>query len=363
MIPHTPFSVIQVENINARKKGKQVDQFIQIMEYANEHPGTIQNLVWTPHVSFVYCPSWVLQNVVDACCYPNSKVIFCLDTTYNVGKFYVTPTTYTREGIILKRTGKPGTFPGPALFHKRRTNREFFSFAATLREINGNISNIRFIGGDRDDATKYFTHLMPGNVFLPCTKHVSDDIKRKLDDLHLQKKKEEYILQIFGSVKLSRKGLMDAVDEAQFNAEYKELSQHWDPRFTEYFEKNIKDDMVKGMLLSTREYLGIDRFYNNSVESMNFKYKNLIKEYIARTRGKVRTKFYDLSYLEAVQVYETLVNQHRSDLSTCFQHHGSYSITGFNGNWDDFTPTQKKSYLAKVDNYHKNPVLTEACLN
>lgn len=319
--------------------------------------------MWAPAVSFVYAPPWLVQNIVDECCHPTSKSILCLDTTYNIGDFYVTPITFTRQGVILKRSGNPGIFPGPALFHQKRTGNEFFSFAATLRQINGDISNCRFIGGDRDDAQKYFTHLMPGSLFLPCTKHVEDDIRRKIDELHLQKDKERYITQIFGSVQLGRKGLMDALDESQFKVEYEELSKVWDTRFAEYFHTNIKQDMMTGMLMSTRNYLGIDRFYNNGNESMNFKYKNLIKEHVAQTRGKVRTKTTNLSFVEAVELYDQLVTQHRKDLSTAFTYKGSYSVIGFDGNWDDMSIAQRKSVLSKVDNFHKNTVITEACLD
>ena len=157
------------------------------MAHAEDNAGTIKN-IQIPVVRFVYTPDWLVENVIKQCCDKNKVSVYCIDTTYNMGPFYVTPTTYSRKDILHRETKKPAAFPGPALIHTTKEDKDFHYFASTLIEINQAIKDCLFIGGDRDAAQKFFANVFPDHSFIPCTKHVKDDISRKLTDLHLTKK-------------------------------------------------------------------------------------------------------------------------------------------------------------------------------
>ena len=174
-----------------------------MLDYINKIPPniqSIQNLTLVPSIRYVYAPEWLLKNIIRECCAPTSTSIFCLDTTYDVGKFYVTPTVYVRYDVICKKTGKPAVFPGPAMFHVNKTGREYFYFGGVLVEINKAITTCRFIGGDRDAAQQSFLLSFTESTLLPCTKQVKDDIGREIDELQLSEHKEEYVDTIFGSM-------------------------------------------------------------------------------------------------------------------------------------------------------------------
>ena len=49
----------------------------------------IQNLQWTPEPQMVVLTENVLQDVVDCCTNPEMFTLFTIDTTFNVGSFYV----------------------------------------------------------------------------------------------------------------------------------------------------------------------------------------------------------------------------------------------------------------------------------
>ena len=330
-----------------------------LLAYSSEHPGILQN-IQIPIVRFVYAPDWLLENVVRNCCDTSKRCVLCLDTTYNIGPFYVTPTTYTRKDVLHRETKKPATFPGPAMIHATKEDGDFFYFAATLAEQNRSITTCKFIGGDRDSAQKSFTALFPNHVFVPCTKHVKDDIIRQLGKLHLTNMKERYIEDIFGCHKKQKKGLMDAVDDDGFESHLEALYDEWDEDFVKYFDTNIKCDMKSGMLLPLRQHLGIDRFYNNGNECMNKKYKNLVKEYVAKTKGTVRTRSYKLSYVEAVEVYAKLCKNHSLDLAASVYDEGTYELTGANAEhqingdkWNEMNPRQRRELLKRIDCYYK----------
>ena len=51
--------------------------------------------------------------------------IFTADTTYNLGDFYVTPTTYQHLLLESVRSGKHPVFTGPILIHQRKNYSAF----------------------------------------------------------------------------------------------------------------------------------------------------------------------------------------------------------------------------------------------
>ena len=173
------------------------DKLVALLDLAKKYPNNIQNIQVDPCVRFVYAPKPLVENVVEECCKPTSKSIFSLDTTFNIGPFYVTPTVYSKKGVISNATGNTAIFPGPAMFHEKRTNREFFYFACTLTEICRKFLDIRFVGGDRDGATRSFLTFLFSATFLPCTKHVVDDIIRECKEvLKLSSVAVKYIVDI-----------------------------------------------------------------------------------------------------------------------------------------------------------------------
>ena len=86
------------------------------------------------------------------------------------------------------------------MFHEKKTSRDFFYFACSLAEVNEDFADVKFVGGDRDRALKAFLRFLHSSTFLPCTKHVIDDIRRELTEvLGLASFANQYIEDIFGS--------------------------------------------------------------------------------------------------------------------------------------------------------------------
>ena len=52
-----------------------------------------------------------IQNVVRFCTNPQASSVFGIDPTFNLGKFYVTLTTYTYTQVVNKSTSLSPTFP------------------------------------------------------------------------------------------------------------------------------------------------------------------------------------------------------------------------------------------------------------
>ena len=58
-----------------------------------------------------------LQNLVRFCTNPGAICVMKIDPTFNLGKFYVTMTTFTYSHVMNKSTSKSPTFFGPMFVH------------------------------------------------------------------------------------------------------------------------------------------------------------------------------------------------------------------------------------------------------
>lgn len=259
------------------KEKEEQNEFAALLGLARQDTA-IRNMQWTRNPRVVFATYQQLAEIVEECCTLGSSSILAIDTIYNVGDFYVSSTTYESSRFIQTRTGKAAVLPGPAMLHVRISEKEVKYFAPTLLEHNDKIKRTAFVGGDRDKAQQRFLSPLKGCTFLPCKKHVEDDIIRKLSDMGFNDMKMEILKDIFGSDKDKEKGIVDSTDEDQFVVKVISVADKWDgieqrihsgkePKFSKYFRECIQEDMKKGMLLSTRRKAGLgDKFFFNNAQ-------------------------------------------------------------------------------------------------
>jgi len=273
----------QVINARQRSQNKAYEKEFASLLDRSKNDKALRNLQWTAAPRVEYFIDEQVDDIIRECCRPNSSRILSIDTTFNVGNFYVTTTMYQSEKIISKRTAKPANLPGPAMFHTTKTQRDYLFFAHTILESNYALERIAFVGGDRDKVQSFFLKPLKGCTFLPCKKHVEDDITRKIADLGLNSIKCELLQDVFGDERKKERGIID-IDTEEFLAKVESVSSKWDkieqdvtgktPEFYRYFQRNIQDEMMNGMLLPVRRRAGLkdEFFYNNVQESSNFIY-------------------------------------------------------------------------------------------
>ena len=118
-----------LQNCLATASKAQEDEFATLLELAKEDK-TVHNLQWTPSPRVVFYHEDQIDDILRDCCSPESKSILSIDTTFNVGNFYLTSTTYQSKKVLNKKTGEPANLPGPAMFHTI-----FHSHRARMRRI------------------------------------------------------------------------------------------------------------------------------------------------------------------------------------------------------------------------------------
>ena len=290
------------------REKKDIDEVATLIHKSETMPDFIHGLQFTPNKRFVVVGEQTLKEVTLFCTNPENITPFCIDTTYGVGNFFVTPTCYKHLRLLSRATNEHPTLPGPALFHVEQDEKVFHYFAQTLIKLKQEFANTLFLGSDRDKAlVNGFTRPLPFVSSLFCKKHVVDDINRKMSEdlgyIPLSERKE-ILAHIFGCEKRKEKGLIDAVSEEEFDRKLLVLSRKWDnlemsmrnepPQFSACFRKFIAEDMKKDMILAVRQAAGLNDnfFFNNTSESTNFHYKNKIKQFKAKSQhsGKPDTK-------------------------------------------------------------------------
>ena len=218
VMAYMPRDIKQVKYARQKLKDKEEnDQFANFLGLSRQEPA-LRNLQWTPSARVVFCSDEQLEEIIEECCSIDLKSILSIDTTYNVGNFYITSTAYQSSKFVYSRTRKPAISPGPAMFHARRSEKDFKYFSHSLLKVNQGFEEFAFVGGDRDQAQNGCLQSLKRSIFLPCKKHVEDDISRKLFDLRKSAMKNEVLRDIFGDERNKEKGIVDCTSRDEFLA-------------------------------------------------------------------------------------------------------------------------------------------------
>lgn len=103
--------------------------------------------------------------------------ILTVDTTYNLGQFYVTPTTYPHLMLEDISTRKHPAILGPVLVHQRMNFASFNYFANTLVGFNKKLRNVRAFGTDgQESMIEAFSHSFPLATQLRCFIHFKNNV-------------------------------------------------------------------------------------------------------------------------------------------------------------------------------------------
>ena len=111
----------------------------------------------------------------------NEFGILTVDTTYNLGEFYVTPLTYPHLMLQDIKSNKPPLMLGPILVHQSTAFSAYNYFASTLIGLRPKLRHILAFGSDGDKALiEAFTHNFPYAIQLQCFIHFRRNVEEKL---------------------------------------------------------------------------------------------------------------------------------------------------------------------------------------
>ncbi len=260
--------------------------------YKTTMSGFIRSLQIIPSPMCVLATDAQLHKLVINCTKMRKFGTMHLDTTFNLGNFFVTPIVFPLVEYI-KNKGCP-TFMGPILIHQEMHHGVYNYFLNQLISIRPELKQIKAIGTDGELALcNAVKDNFPNAIHLRCLKHIKDSIEHRLRDLKFDKKGLQEILDdIFGRISdgVKEVGLADAVDNDDFFEKLMSLEKKWNDLekhhrsfllnqdkkclFYDWFCSHYSSIFAESVICSVRIKAGImgsppSHFYNNRSESMN----------------------------------------------------------------------------------------------
>ena len=165
------------------------------------------------------------------CCSPVEYKPFTVDPTFDIGEYNVTPITYQHLLLENKADGKHPSMIGPVLLHEKKTSETYSTFSGTLRNLQPQLRDVLAFGSDNEEAlVAGFKNNFDRSINLLCELHLKKNIEKKLQELGITGKvKEDIVADLFGkrTGTIQESGLVDANDEASFDAMLFSLKERW----------------------------------------------------------------------------------------------------------------------------------------
>jgi hypothetical protein len=214
-----------------------------------------------------------LRDLKAYCFNRASGSVWSFDKTFNLGSVYVTPSVYKNMSLTSRRTGDCPIFLGPVFLHGHsdlETYGVFFGHMAT-RLMDCSQTELT-LGSDEELAIrKSMAMFFPRASTVVCSRHIKDNIGRKLDSVLGAKSPQRKLL--YDAICRSN-GLMGCNDVVTFDATVDTMRTSLLPQapleFRDYFEKK------QVPLLRANVAVGFNTWTNNNCESMN----HVLKQYV-----------------------------------------------------------------------------------
>ena len=255
-----------------------------------------------------------------------------IDTTFNLGEFYVTPTAYKSLILENSRDGNLATFIGPTLIHMSRSYIPYCHLASKLLEEDSGIADLRGVVTDGEAGLmKAMKVFYPQTSQLRCSRHFRENCQDKLKSLGIKGNDQKYFMDaIFGTTVdgIFHEGLLDSQEAKMFDALFLSLEEELnrreldfrppgsEPQFFSWLRKH--DSMMKTALtveaLRNAGFESKKRLTTNPSESVN----HVLKE---------AAEYEEMSLPEFIALTKAVADSQRLDVVRAIVRKGKYRLT------------------------------------
>ncbi|CAF3980247.1 unnamed protein product [Rotaria sp. Silwood1] len=281
---------------NARQKRESnVEEYLAIMRNLEKSSSVIARF----SMSREEAPVLVLSQPhmikeLKRCCITSSDQmqpsVLCIDTTFNLGRFFVTPIAFRNTAVQYRKTKKAPIFIGPIMIHYRDDAQSYQEVLEYVRRELNDCSTL-VIGSDGAKAIqKAVGSVFPDSTHLYCTRHMRQNIERQLIKSRTTLDERQGILELIFD---SSESLIQSEIEEEFQDRLNELCEYWrtiqrrdETRvngatdffqwFNQYQANVFRNHLIAAIRIPINflDRHGASRlFYNNDIESMNHAFK------------------------------------------------------------------------------------------
>lgn len=361
-----PRNLQQMKNYRRSEHKKDTNVLYSVMLQCKQSDGKVDAFVRdikaAPQPQCILFYDWQINDLKRFLTNSCQFSIFTIDTTYNLGDFYVTPTTYQHLLLEDSTSGKHPHFLGPILIHYKKNFSAFNYLACTLIEHCQNLRDIQAFGSDGDPAlVEALSHNFPIAKQLRCFIHLKRNITEKLKERGISSSDmQEFLADIFGKHvgTVYWEGLVSAEDCNDFDAKLANCERVWKDReakynvewrssFFDYFTKNYSGIICHCMLKDLRISVGLGVppaiYTTNACESLN-----------AVIKRKVNYK--ESEWPEFNNQMKQLIDRERDEAVRALSGRGQYRLckkyTALQvcpSEWVKMRPEQRKKVVARFN--------------
>lgn len=199
------------------------DPVLELSDMVKEQEGTpeafVRQVTSAPEFTVFLSTDRQLLEMEKFCTNPEMFSIVGVDTTFNLGDYFVTLTTY-RNLMFKTKAGTEPVMIGPAIIHQRKLFESYHTLPSNMVKYHPPLKNLLVFGTDGEvNLYQAFQVTMEHSVHLLCDLHMFDNIKSKLNKLGIPKKDASlYLRDIFGKNEGDEKvkGLVDCTTAEEF---------------------------------------------------------------------------------------------------------------------------------------------------
>jgi len=142
-------------------------------------------------------------------CEASGGSVLGVDTTFNVGDFLTTITTYRHLLLLDRKTRESPVLIGPVLLHQNKTKRSYLSLSS---QISLETPSVSVFGTDGDKQLyEAFQLSFPKAQHLLCDIHMKDNVEMKLNDLKISDQNKFRIVNLIFGSRIGKKIINTAV--------------------------------------------------------------------------------------------------------------------------------------------------------
>ena len=320
----------------------------------------VQDVKAAPEPQSVLFFDWQANDLIRFCTNNHLFSILTVDTTFNLGDFFVTPMSYCHLLLDDVKSGKHPVMIGPILVHQSTKFSAYNYFASTLIGYDKKLRKVMAYGTDGDNSlVEALAHNFPFAIQLRCFIHFKKNLEIKLRDLAIpQRVSQQFMADIFGRQdgNVRYEGLVDCCSIDEFDLKLKALEEPWNalesphaseagPKFYNYFKRVHADVVRHHMRKDLREVAGLGSppaiFTTNNAEAIN----SVIKKQV---------KYKSNQWPEFVEQMKSLIEAQHSEIIRSLSGRGYYRLTeGYQhlavsiDEWSKMRTDQRKKVLDK----------------
>ncbi|CAF2963068.1 unnamed protein product, partial [Rotaria sp. Silwood2] len=215
---------------NARQKSESnVDEYLAIMRNLEKSNSIVARFSISRGEApvLVLSQPYMIKELKRCCINPSDQTqpsVLCIDTTFNLGRFFVTPIAFRNTAVQYRKTKKAPIFIGPTMIHYRDDAQSYQELLDYVRRELGDCSTL-VIGSDGAKAIKKAVdNVFPDSTHLYCTRHVRQNIERQLMKCRTTLDERRGLLELIFD---SSESLIQSETEEEFQDRLNQLSEYW----------------------------------------------------------------------------------------------------------------------------------------